>query len=456
MGASDTIHQRSGRQQRDLDLARLIDEAPLGMAVLDRELRFLLCNRKLAEINGQPQDAHIGRTVAEMVPSVAPEVEEAFRSVLAGEKGALEVRVRGAALQEPDRVRAWVDHVRPMMDAKGEIDALLVTVQDVTDVEEARAALAERERVFRTSHQFSRESSSILRAIRAPDGTVVDFEWEFANPAAREALGVTSLLGRRLNKVLPGGRDHPDLFPRYVRMLETQGGDEVELHYDADGVTGWFRNSAVAIDADRVAVRFRNITARWRAREQLELVSRELKHRNRNLLTVVSGLLGLAGTSARDIPELVDGLQQQLRALAASQDLLTVTVAQDVPLDMAIRTALEPWEAVSIDIADGPVVMLEARAVMPLIMALSELATNSVKHGALSGAGSVSIGWHVAAEATVLSWVERGGPPVEKPTRRGLGTRLLEAAGISLPDGRVEQLFEPEGLTVRFHFRSGA
>lgn len=452
MGDNGTILRRSIRGGEVPDLARLIDDAPLGMAVLDRDLRFLLCNRKLADINGKPQEDHIGRCVAEIVPDLAPSVEAAFRSVLAGEQPELEFQVSGTTAREPDRVRTWVENVRPMPDRDGDIIALVVTVQDVTDAREAREALEERERILRVSHQLSRDAFSILQAVRDAEGGIIDLEWEFANPAAVAAMGRPDLVGRRFLDVLPGGRDHPDLFPRYVRLLGSGGGDEAELRYDSDGVAGWFRNSAVVIDSNRIAVSFRNITARWRTQEQLSLVSQELKHRNRNLLTVVSGLLSLAGASARDIPDLVEGVQAQLTALAASQDLLTSTVAEEVSLGAVVRAALEPYAALAITVADGAPVMLEARSVMPLIMALSEMATNAVKYGALSAAGAVAIDWHLADGQVTLRWVEQGGPPVVKPTRRGLGRRLLDAAAASLPQGRVEQRFDPAGVRIHFRF----
>jgi PAS domain S-box-containing protein len=454
MTVPETVSARDLLAGAGIDFAALVEDAPIGMAVLDRDLRYLLCNRQLAELNGAPQEGHIGRTFAEMVSHHAPTLEEPFRGVLLGQSHGDAWRI-SSITQGSDRLeRIWTVRASPLQASDGQIRAIVVTVQDVTEVDDARTALAERERILRASHQLSRDSFSILRAIRAADGSVTDLECEFANPAALASLGFPDLIGRRFLDVLPGGRKHPDLFPRYVRLLDTQGGDEVELHYDADDVIGWFRNSAVAIDADRVAVSFRNITARYRTEQQLRLVSQELKHRNRNLLTVVGGLMALAEHSARDVQGLVEGVQKQLQALAASQDLLTSTIDEQAPLRAAIRAALEPFEELNITVTDGPEVLLAPRAVVPLIMALSEMATNAVKYGALSTAGEVRIAWHIHGGEVTLEWVEQGGPPVHKPKRRGLGSRLLDAAGTSLRNGRVEQDFDRAGLKVRFVFEA--
>ena len=87
-------------------------------------------------------------------------------------------------------------------------------------------------------------------------------------------------------------------------------------------------------------------------------------------------------------------------------------------------------------------------------MVVHELATNSAKYGALSvAAGTVEIGWGLADEVgeLVLTWIERGGPPVAAPTRRGFGTRLIEAMINRELRGAAVFDFDPEGL--RFEAR---
>jgi len=455
MRATVPVLGTSPASGQELDFRALVETAPIGMAVLDRDLRYVLCNALLADINGKSQLEHVGRTVAEVVPDVAPAVEEAFRNVLAGRQPSVEFTVRGTTAREPDRQRSWQENARPMRGADDAICGIIVTVQDITDVEEARTALQESERMLRASLQLSQDGFTILRAVRGKGGEVTDFSWEFANSAALDKLKLSDVQGKRLLALLPGNRDHPELFLRYVRLLEAHGADEVELSYEADGLTGWYRNSAVAIDEERIAVGFRDITARKHTEEQLRLVTEELKHRNRNLLAVVSGMLSLAGRSASDVPSLISGVRKQLVSLAASQDLLTATIAGDVPLGSAIDAALEPFAKLRIEVERGPPVSIPAKSVVDFIMALSEMATNSLKHGALSTAGRVRIGWSQHGDNVCLTWTEEGGPPVAKPVRSGLGTKLLKEAGKKLPDGRVESLFNPDGVTIRFTFHAG-
>jgi two-component sensor histidine kinase len=78
----------------------------------------------------------------------------------------------------------------------------------------------------------------------------------------------------------------------------------------------------------------------------------------------------------------------------------------------------------------GPSLRVSPRMALDLAMALHELATNAVKHRALSNAsGTVALTWRVDRQSTLnrkLCWTGRGGPPVAPPTRRGFGTRLIE------------------------------
>jgi PAS domain-containing protein len=83
-----------------------------------------------------------------------------------------------------------------------------------------------------------------LRSVRDPQGQIIDFEWTYANPAAGRILKQSpeKLIGRRLLDLLPDNRNNQALFERYVRIVESGQGDEVELEYQSESIVGWFRN----------------------------------------------------------------------------------------------------------------------------------------------------------------------------------------------------------------------
>jgi len=96
----------------------------------------------------------------------------------------------------------------------------------------------------------------------------------------------------------------------------------------------------------------------------------------------------------------------------------------------------------------GPPCRIDGAACVPLSLALHELATNAVKHGALSvPGGRVALRWEPGDDGRIaLEWIEAGGPPVYPPPRKGLGTMLL--TGQPELEG-CELEFHPGGLRCR-------
>jgi two-component sensor histidine kinase len=95
----------------------------------------------------------------------------------------------------------------------------------------------------------------------------------------------------------------------------------------------------------------------------------------------------------------------------------------------------------------GPEIQLEPAAAQTVALALHELVTNSAKYGALSTlSGRLSVNWEDHAGLLKITWVESGGPPVEKPVSRGFGTRSVIASIESQLGGRAEFDWRPEGL----------
>jgi two-component sensor histidine kinase len=120
---------------------------------------------------------------------------------------------------------------------------------------------------------------------------------------------------------------------------------------------------------------------------------------------------------------------------------------------MLVERILEPYggERTAVTIAGGPAAKLSAAKVQALALVLHELATNAVKHGALSAPGGrVRVGWEVEETGGVrrlrLRWEERGGPPVGPPAARGFGTTLVGHVAARELGGPAELTFAPEGL----------
>lgn len=162
--------------------------------------------------------------------------------------------------------------------------------------------------------------------------------------------------------------------------------------------------------------------------ERYELLARELQHRTKNLLAVI---LSIAGASLRDDGDGPDVFVSRLHALAAAQDLLMEGDGRGAFLGEIVRAVTSSFgDRIAIV---GPQVHLNSTLAQGFALIVHELATNAVKHGALSkGEGSIAIDWKVTVvgdETTLhFNWQERGGPPVLPPKRKSFGTVLLERA----------------------------
>jgi two-component sensor histidine kinase len=194
----------------------------------------------------------------------------------------------------------------------------------------------------------------------------------------------------------------------------------------------------------------RNVTDRKLAQQSQQMLMQELHHRVRNMLTMVMAITSQSLARATSIADGRLAVERRLMALAEAHSLLRDGAADEASLRMVVSGAVQPYDSEPSRFAlDGDDVRLSSPAALAIAMAIHELCTNAVKYGALSAeTGSVAIVWGIAgARRFHLTWREHGGPPVEKPTRRGFGMRVIEASFRDQLGGRVDMSFEPAGFT---------
>lgn len=189
----------------------------------------------------------------------------------------------------------------------------------------------------------------------------------------------------------------------------------------------------------------RTVCALDKARDREGHLNRELQHRVKNTLAVVQGLAAQTFRDVTDASGSLEKLHGRIRALADANDILRDGRWEECKLpELAIR-ALEPFNARGAISLGGPGCTLPEESCVPLVLAFHELATNAVKYGALSiHEGSVALSWVLSDEGRLtIRWVERKGPPVQTPARRGLGSKLLrrqpglEAVSLDFHSGGV-------------------
>lgn len=163
---------------------------------------------------------------------------------------------------------------------------------------------------------------------------------------------------------------------------------------------------------------------------QSEDFNRELQHRTKNSIQMMRALASQA-SKATDPAEFYQTLGGRLAALAKANELLRFGALEACDMVELMRAAIAPFATSQITVS-GPQCFVSRNGCTPLMMALHELATNASKYGALSQPGGrVTIEWSVPEGdgPVAISWRETGGPPVNEPSRRGIGARLLQANG---------------------------
>ena len=190
-----------------------------------------------------------------------------------------------------------------------------------------------------------------------------------------------------------------------------------------------------------------------RAAEHQQLLIGELNHRVKNTLATVQSIVTQTLRTNATSEDAKEAVQMRLLALSRAHDVLTRESWEGADLIEVVTRALEPYQTSNENRIHlgGPHVRLTPRMSLALAMALHELATNAVKYGALSNKiGIVEVSWTVENGAAPprlnLRWVERGGPPVKAPSRRGFGSRLIERSLAQDLDGHVEIAFVPTGV----------
>jgi two-component sensor histidine kinase len=192
--------------------------------------------------------------------------------------------------------------------------------------------------------------------------------------------------------------------------------------------------------------------------ERQALLIRELHHRVKNTLATVQALVSATARSTTTVEEFYHAFGGRLVSLAKTHTLLTEDYWQTASLREMLMNELGPYdEAGGRVILAGPDIELAADLAVPTGMAIHELTTNAVKYGALSVAeGQVEVAWDVQPEDSVrklsLEWIERGGPPVTPPTRRGFGSTLLQRVLAAQAQAEIAIDYAPQGL--RFSMRA--
>jgi two-component sensor histidine kinase len=135
-------------------------------------------------------------------------------------------------------------------------------------------------------------------------------------------------------------------------------------------------------------------------------------------------------------------------ALLSRTDTSTIDIREVLSQELSVHGAVEGENLKQ----RGPEISIPAKQAEVVSMAIHELATNAVKHGALSMEnGHIDISWDAHENEFQLRWRERG-PIAQQPARRGFGSEFLEKSIPHMLHGRFERTFGSDGIECTLSF----
>ena len=202
---------------------------------------------------------------------------------------------------------------------------------------------------------------------------------------------------------------------------------------------------------------FLDVTGRKQAEEGSELLAGEMSHRVKNLLSIATSLTQLTGRSASTVMQMTGELTERLTALGRAHDVVRPLPGKQgkaALLGDLLSVLLAPYDETAafsgrIRVA-VPRMGIGELSASTLAMVVHELATNSVKYGALSSPeGFLDISSRTEGGRIYLIWAETGGPPiVEQPELTGFGSGLIARIVSNQLRGELAYDWQESGLVV--------
>ena len=272
-------------------------------------------------------------------------------------------------------------------------------------------------------------------------------------------VGRDDTVGRSLFALGDGQWDIPELrrlmgeiIPRSAAIVEY----EVEAEFPTIGRRTMLVSARRLVHPDNnstsILILFEDVTDRRRSEAQKDILLGETRHRMKNLLGIARSLANQTDVEGRSAAEYRDAFLGRFQAVAEAENL---ALASSAPADLStlVEQALKSASPEQYRVVPGPPVSLKQPQVLPVSLILHELVTNAWKYGAFSRPGGlVHLTWGIAEGdgKTVLhiDWREENGALVTPPTRSGFGSRLIDLSAVQGLRGKLEQKYEPTGLTV--------
>ncbi|WP_420393609.1 chemotaxis protein CheB [Acuticoccus sp.] len=430
------------------DLQNLINATEIGTLFLDPAMRIKMLTPAVEQLFSV-SDSDIGRPISDFThkltyDGVDEEAKRVLRDLVPVES---EVATRDG--------RWLMMRLRPYRTMDDRIEGVVVSFVDIT----AR----------RNAEERLRDTSELL-AMATTSSRLGWGTWTVAGDEVHWDARSREMLGLEADETTAEAwlaRVHADDREKVAAQIRGDVPEPFEIEYRVchrDGekrtvhATGSYKRGPEG-RAVRGSGLVRDVTQRARRQAELDLLVGELNHRVKNVLAVVQSIARQTQRTTSDPALFVDAFERRMQALARAHGLLTEKHWRGADLQQLASAALDTFTPDGdgrIEV-DGPPVELSPNATISFAMALHELGTNALKHGALSvPEGRISLTWRIepqdGREQFHLSWLERGGPPAPEPQHEGFGMRMLKRGIARELSGEVTVDYTTLGLTCEMSF----
>ncbi|WP_267425210.1 HWE histidine kinase domain-containing protein [Methylobacterium sp. GC_Met_2] len=282
----------------------------------------------------------------------------------------------------------------------------------------------------------------------------------YANPAFTRLSGydASEVVGRSPRFLQGEATDRAALAPMRTALAVGEAFQGEALNYRKDGSTYTVEWLVTPVrDGDSRITHWvsaqRDVTGRRAFEDRQALMVRELHHRVKNTLATVQAVLNATMRSSVTMAEFSRAFGGRIVSLARTHALITEDEAQVASFEGLLRAELDPYDEGGRITLEGARLKLPSEIAVPVSMALHELTTNALRHGALAHPGGrVVVTWKVedTPEGPWLAWIwnEHDGPPPTLPTREGFGTRLLNKILTAQVAAEVDIAYDADGLRI--------
>jgi PAS domain S-box-containing protein len=446
--------ERGVHEAREIQLSAIMDAVPVGIALYELPSgRLLQGSRHLERMLGPaprnaPETAIHDEWICRHADGSRVSASEypLARMILEG-ADAPELE---AQLEQGDQAPIWIRITgRSIRDARGRVVGGVIALVDINAERRGQDGAQKLAEVFKSLA----DNIPTLCWMAQPDGHIYWFNkrwYDFtgASPESHKGWGWESALDPAVL---------PQMKARWIRSLQTGAPFEMTFPLKgADGIYHPFLTRVVPIrDAVGRITRWFGVnievSAQQRHEQQQQVLINELNHRVKNTLATVQSIAAQTLRGGGGPGAVFESFEARLLNLSEAHNLLTRRNWEGASVGELVEraaAAVSGSERTAIEI-QGPSVWLKSESALGLSMALHELVTNAEQHGALSTpAGRIEIRWTCDHEtgAFQLRWIERDGPAIQPPIRRGFGLRLIERALAGEIRAQSQLDFRPEGL----------